>query len=63
MTRTTDCLATRRRRFGRLALPRWPWRRRPAPPVIEERSLPEHLRRDLGFADGRPSRRRDPMRD
>jgi hypothetical protein len=38
----------------------WPTRRAPR---LDPRSLPQHLRRDLGFSDGRASPLRDPLGD
>ena len=35
---------------------------RPAPLVLDADSLPEHLKRDVGLAGGRPAPR-DPLRD
>jgi hypothetical protein len=37
------------------------WDRRASPLDVE--ALPEHLRRDLGFAGGRPTPRRNPLYD
>lgn len=31
--------------------------------ALHPERLPDHLRKDLGFDDGRVTRRRDPMRD
>ena len=44
-------------------LGRWFMRRDPRVPTIRPERLPDHLRRDLGFADGRSARPRDPLRD
>jgi hypothetical protein len=57
--------------FPRIAvLPRWPalflerFRGiRSAPATLDVKSLPEHLKRDLGLAGGRSSAPRDPLRD
>ena len=44
-------------------LRRWLGRRDPRVPAIRPERLPDHLRRDLGFSDGRSTRPRDPLRD
>ena len=38
-------------------------RRDPRAPAIRPECLPDYLRRDLGFSDGRSTRPRDPLRD
>ena len=38
-------------------------RRDPRVPAIRPDCLPDHLRRDLGFSDGRSTGPRDPLRD
>jgi hypothetical protein len=42
---------------------RWLGRRDPRVPTLRPECLPDHLRRDMGFADGRSPRPRDPLRD
>ena len=63
MTDVLHPLALTRAEHVSIWLRRWFGRQDPRMPAIRPECLPNRLRRDLGFSDGRSVRPRDPLRD